>query len=43
MSSYEHLHVLARYILPEEIIDNFDDEQAILPTGYTLDILSELG
>jgi len=24
MSSYEHLHVLARYILPEEIIDNFD-------------------
>jgi transposase len=24
MSSYEHLQTLVRYILPEEIIDNFD-------------------
>lgn len=24
MSSYEHLQALARFILPEEIIDNFD-------------------
>lgn len=24
MSSYEHLEALARFILPEEIIDNFD-------------------
>lgn len=24
MSSYDQLHILSRYILPEEIIDNFD-------------------
>jgi hypothetical protein len=24
MSSYEYLQALARFILPEEIIDNFD-------------------
>jgi len=58
MSSYEHLQSLARFILPEEIIDNFDivgieeksgvlhirlDEQAVLPSGYTSEILSPNG